>query len=74
MVLKEAREHCLRVIMSWATSLEQGKVTLVDFTLRADLCLRSGMQGMWCLEVGMGCDVVGKGLLCFVPLLIVTGS
>ena len=43
MVLKEAGKACFRAIMSWATVVEQGEVTLIDFALKADLVLRLGM-------------------------------
>ena len=29
---------------------------------------------MQCLRAGMGCNIVGEGLLCFVPLIVVVGS
>ena len=56
-----------RVIKSWTAAAEQGEVTLVNFTLRVDIVFR-------CLKAGMGCNVVGEGLLYFVPLIVVAGS
>ena len=48
----------------------QWEVTLVDFTLMADLVLRLRVYGVHCLRAGMGWDMVFEVDLCSVPFIV----
>ena len=68
MLLKEAGKANFRAIMSWTMTVVQEEVTLVHFTLRADMVIRLWAWGICCLRTGMGWDVVFGGLLHLVLL------
>ena len=53
--------------------MEQGAVTLVDCTLRADLRGMIALGGKWCMRAGWGRGLEGvvEGCLCSVPLICV---
>ena len=56
--------------MSWTIVLVQGKVALVNYTLRADLVFKLGVYGTHFLRTGWSWEVVDKGLLHLVPFIV----